>query len=59
MGVGGRDGVRVHAHDLRVGVQGLELLLEFLGADAHELEPAAALGAHRRQRVGVAAVVAH
>ena len=59
MGVGGGDGVRVHAHDLGVGVAGLEFLLEPLGAHAHELEPAAAVGAHRRQGLGVAAVMAH
>ena len=59
MGSGGRDGVGVHPHDFYIWIEGLQLLLELLGAHAHELEPARAVGADLRQGHGVAAVMAH
>ena len=59
MGLGGRDGVGVHPHDLHLGVTGLELLLELLGPHADHPEPPIALGAQVGQGLGMAAVVTH
>ena len=49
MGLGGGDGIGVHAEDFHAGEPLLELLLDPLGADADEVEAAAARRTGRGQ----------
>ena len=59
MGVHGTYGVRIHPPHLHIGKQLGKLLLDLLGPGANGLQGAAAVGAPGRNRLGVAAVVAH
>ena len=59
MVVGGRHRVRIHAQNGRVREKVVQLLFDLLRTRADRLERPAALRAALRQRVGIAAVVAH
>ena len=59
MGVGGGDGIRIHAEDLDPGKQCLQFLLDPLGPHTDEVQPAAAGRTRRRKGLRIAAVMAH